>query len=214
MWITGRTDSGLGVHACSHVALASRRAWDLVEIQFGRPGHSHCLSVQGTVLWCFQYCCWSTQWWGRGSKQWPFGLRRWLILLLPSAALAAVLFWRSHLGIRLGSDELERGIRAAARLLCDHSLALWRPASLVWRFCHSRPFIPSVAWSQRAFWPFWSHCCRFSHGPGGRAERLPCPCSGFHVLCFARPPVAAVPQIGFYGNRYAYFLGRTGQWLR
>ena len=142
----------------------------------------------------------------RGQSNGLSGLRRWLILLLPSAALAAVLFWRSHLGIRLGSDELERGF---VRQLVCYATILWHYGAQLLSFGDSAtldPFIPFGAWAAtgvlailvallsvlaRAWWR--------------EPARFALPLLGVSWFCVSLVPlVAAVPQIGFYGNRYAY----------
>jgi hypothetical protein len=134
------------------------------------------------------------------------GLCRWLVLLLPCAGVAAVLLWRAHLGIRLGSDELARGF---VRLLVCYASIIWHYGVQLVSFGNSATldqFIPLGPWAAmgvlvilvallvalaRAWWR--------------EPARFALPLLGISWFCLALVPlVAAVPQIGFYGNRYAY----------
>ena len=134
------------------------------------------------------------------------GLCRWLVLLLPCAGIAAVLLWRAHLGIRLGSDELARG---SVRLLVCYASIVWHYGVQLVSFGNSATldqFIPLGPWAAmgvlvilvallvalaRAWWR--------------EPVRFALPLLGISWFCLALVPlVAAVPQIGFYGNRYAY----------
>ena len=144
--------------------------------------------------------------WARGRTDRPAGQRRWLILLLPCAGLAAVLLWRAHLGIRLGSDELARGF---ARQLVCYATILWHYGAQLVSFGNSATldqFIPLSPWPALGVlvilvtllavlaWAWWREPARFA-----------LPLLGVSWFCLALVPlVAAVPQIGFYGNRYAY----------
>jgi hypothetical protein len=142
----------------------------------------------------------------RGGTDGPPGLRRWLVLLLPCAGVAAVLLWRAHLGIRLGSDELARGF---VRLLACYASTIWHYGVQLVSFGNSATldqFIPLGPWAAmgvlvilvallvalaRAWWR--------------EPARFALPLLGVSWFCLALVPVvAAVPQIGFYGNRYAY----------
>ena len=117
--------------------------------------------------------------WARGPSDGPSGLRRWLILLLPCAGLAAALLWRAHLGIRLGSDELARGF---ARQLVCYATIVWHYGCQLVSFGNSAtldPFVPLGPWAAIGVLAFWSPCWRFSPGLGGDSlHALPCPCSG------------------------------------
>jgi len=144
--------------------------------------------------------------WARGRTDRLAGLRGWLILLLPCAGLAAVLLRRAHLGIRLGSDELARGF---VRLLVCYATILWHYGAQLLSFGDSAtldPFIPFGAWPAVGVlvvlvallavlaWAWWREPARFA-----------LPLLGVSWFCLALVPlVAAIPQIGFYGNRYAY----------
>jgi hypothetical protein len=133
-------------------------------------------------------------------------LRRWLILLLPAAGVAAVLLGRAHLGIRMGSDELARGF---GQLLVGYATIVWHYAAQLVSLGNSvtlDPFVPLGAWPAIAVlvilvallavlaWAWWQAPTRFD-----------LPLLGVTWFCLSLVPlVAAIPQIGFYGNRYAY----------
>ena len=142
----------------------------------------------------------------RGRANCLSGPRRWLILLLPSAGLAAALLWRAHLGIRLGSDELARGL--AQQFVC-YATIVWHYGFQLLSFGNSATldrFIPLGPWAAmgvlvillaagtvlaRAWWR--------------EPARFALPLFGVSWFCLSLVPlVAAVPRIGFYGNRYAY----------
>jgi len=142
----------------------------------------------------------------RGRSNGLSGLRRWLILLLPSAGLAAALLWRAHLGIRLGSDELSRGF--TRQFIC-YATIVWHYGFQLVSFGNSATldrFIPLGPWAAmgvlvillaagtvlaRAWWR--------------EPARFALPLFGMSWFCLSLVPfVAAVPRIGFYGNRYAY----------
>jgi hypothetical protein len=135
------------------------------------------------------------------------GRRRWFILLLPSAGLAAAMLWRAHLGIRLGSDELARGF---GRLLVCYATIVWHYGAQLVSLGNSATldlFIPLGPWAATGVLvvlvalltvlarAWWREPARFS---------LPLFGVSWFLLALV-PLVAAVPQIGFYGNRYAYF---------
>jgi hypothetical protein len=207
MWITGRHDTlgmafvlaavllwpveGRGIWLRSSLAgLAATMAF-LCKEQF--------LVVPVLLLLC-------TVVWTRGPSDGPSGLRRWLILLLPCAGLAAALLWRAHLGIRLGSDELTRGF--ARQLVCFATI-IWHYGVQLVSMGNSAtldPFVPLGPWAAAGIlvlllaagtlltWAWWREPARFA-----------LPLFGFAWFCLSLVPfVAAVPQIGFYGNRYGY----------
>jgi len=207
MWITGRHDSlGLAFMLAAMLLwpVAGRGIWLRSSLAGLATAIAFLCKEQFVVLpvLLLVYTVVGT----RGQSNGLSGLRRWLILLLPSAALAAVLFWRSHLGIRLGSDELERGF---VRQLVCYATILWHYGAQLLSFGDSAtldPFIPFGAWSAtgvlailvallsvlaRAWWR--------------EPARFALPLLGVSWFCVSLVPlVAAVPQIGFYGNRYAY----------
>jgi hypothetical protein len=142
----------------------------------------------------------------RGRKHGLSARRRWLILLLPCAGLAAALLWRAHLGIRLGSDELARGF---ARQLVSYATIVWHYGFQLVSLGNSATldrFIPLGPWAATGVlllllaagtlltWAWWREPARFA-----------LPLFGVSWFCLSLVPfVAAVPHIGFYGNRYAY----------
>jgi hypothetical protein len=141
---------------------------------------------------------------GRGNR--PSRLRGWLILLLPSAGLAAALLWRTYLGIRLGSDELTRGL---ARQFVCYATLVWHYGFQLVSFGNSATldrFVLLGPWAATGIlvivlaagtalaWAWWQNPTRFA-----------LPLFGASWFCLSLVPfVAAVPSIGFYGNRYAY----------
>ena len=141
---------------------------------------------------------------GRGNR--PSRLRGWLILLLPSAGLAAALLWRAYLGIRLGSDELTRGL---ARQFVCYATLVWHYGFQLVSFGNSATldrFVLLGPWAATGIlvivlaagtalaWAWWQNPTRFA-----------LPLFGASWFCLSLVPfVAAVPSIGFYGNRYAY----------
>ena len=207
MWITGRHDSlGLAFMLVAMLLwpVARRGIWLRSSLAGLATAIAFLCKEQFVVLpvLLLVYTVVGT----RGQSNGLSGLRRWLILLLPSAGLAAVLFWRTHLGIRLGSDELARGF---VRQLVCYATILWHYGAQLLSFGDSAtldPFIPFGAWPAmgvlailvallsvlaRAWWR--------------EPARFALPLLGVSWFCVSLVPlVAAVPQIGFYGNRYAY----------
>ncbi len=120
--------------------------------------------------------------------------------------MAAVLLGRAHLGIRLGSDELARGF---GQLLVGYATIVWHYAAQLVSLGNSAtldPFVPLGAWPAISVlvilvgllavlaWAWWRAPTRFA-----------LPLLGVTWFCLSLVPfVAAIPQIGFYGNRYAY----------
>ena len=142
----------------------------------------------------------------RGRSDRPSRLRSWLILLLPSAGLAAALLWRAHLGIRLGSDEFARGL---ARQFVCYATVIWHYVFQLVSLGNSATldrFVLLGSWAAvgvllvllaagtvlaRAWW----------RDPA----RFALPFFGVSWFCLSLIPfVVAIPRIGFYGNRYAY----------
>jgi len=207
MWITGRHDT-LGMAFILAAMLlwpvAGRGIWLRSSLAGLATAMAFLCKEQFVVLpvLLFVYTVVGT----RGRADGLPGLRRWLVLLLPCAGIAAVLLWRAHLGIRLGSDALARG---SVRLLICYASTIWHYGVQLVSFGNSATldqFIPLGPWAAmgvlvilvallvalvRAWWR--------------QPARFALPLLGISWFCLALVPlVAAVPQIGFYGNRYAY----------
>jgi hypothetical protein len=207
MWITGRHDSlGLAFTLAAMLLwpVAGRGIW----LRSGLAGLATAIAFlckeQFVVLpvLLLVYTVVGT----RGPSNGLSGLRRWLILLLPSAGLATVLFWRTHLGIRLGSDELARGF---VRQLVCYATILWHYGAQLLSFGDSAtldPFIPFGAWPAMGVLAILVALLSVLARAWWRAPaRFALPLFGVSWFCVSLVPlVAAVPQIGFYGNRYAY----------
>jgi hypothetical protein len=207
MWITGRHDT-LGMA----FTLAAMLLWPVtghgIWLRSSLAGVATAMALlckeQFVVLpaLLFVYTVVETRSLGSGIC----GLCRWLALLLPCAGIAAVLLWRAHLGIRLGSDALARG---SVRLLVCYASTIWHYGVQLVSFGNSATldqFIPLCPWAAMGVlvilvallvalaWAWWREPARFA-----------LPLLGVSWFCLALVPlVAAVPQIGFYGNRYAY----------
>jgi hypothetical protein len=208
MWITGRHDT-LGMAFILAAMLlwqvAGRGIWLRSSLAGLATAMAFLCKEQFVVLpvLLFVYTVVGT----RGRADCLPGLRRWLVLLLPCAGIAAVLLWRAHLGIRLGSDALARG---SVRLLVCYASTIWHYGVQLVSFGNSATldqFIPLGPWAAMGVlvilvallavlaWAWWREPSRFA-----------LPLLGVSWFCLALVPlVAAVPQIGFYGNRYAYF---------
>ena len=207
MWITGRHDTlGMGFILAAMLLwpVAGRRIWLRSSLAGLAAAMAFLCKEQFLVLpvLLLVYTALET----RGRTDGLSGLRAWLILLLPFAGLSASLIWRAHLGIRLGSDELAHGF--GQQLVC-YATIVWHYAVQLVCFGDSPTldrFIPLsplaaigvlvvllglAALIARAW---WREPARFA---------LPLLGVSWFCLCLA-PLVAAVPQIGFYGNRYAY----------
>jgi hypothetical protein len=135
------------------------------------------------------------------------GPRRWFILLLPCAGLAAALAWRTHLGVGLGSDEFARGL--ASQLVC-YATIVWHYGVQLVSFGNSAtldPFVPLGAWSAMGVLTILLALLAVLARAWWRdPARFALPLFGVSWFCLSLLPfVAAIPPIGFYGNRYAYF---------
>ena len=207
MWITGRHDT-LGM-AFTLAALllwpvAGRRIWLRSSLAGLASTMAFLCKEQFLVVPVLLLIDTAVGMRGRGDR--PAKLRGWLILLLPSAGLAAALLWRAHLGIRLGSDEFARGL--ARQFVCYATLvwhygfqlvSLGNSATLD-RFVLLGPWAATgilvivLAAGTALAWAWWQDPTRFA-----------LPFFGVLWFCLSLVPfVAAVPSIGSYGNRYAY----------
>ena len=134
------------------------------------------------------------------------GSRRWLILLLPCAGIAAALVWRAHLGIRLGSDELAGGF---VRPLICYATIVWHYGVQLVSAGNSAtlaPFVPLGPWAALCVLAvLLALVAVLARAWRREPARFALPLFGVSWFCLSLIPfVAAIPAIGFYGNRYAY----------
>jgi hypothetical protein len=207
MWITGRHDilgMAFSVAAIVLWPVADRRIWLRSSLAALAAVLAFLCKEQFLVLPLLLviYAVVSM----RGRSDGIRGSQRWLVLLLPWVGLAAALGWRAHLGIRLGSDELAGGL---VRQIVCYATIVWHYAVQLVSLGDSAtlaPFIPLGAWAAagvllivlalvaglaRAWWR--------------EPARFALPLFGVSWFCLSLVPfVAAIPPIGFYGNRYAY----------